>query len=147
MNDRDFSFCGNKNGLPNQLRQKLLDWNGHVQSYADASELPVHFMRYEDMKLDSFKAFRTAVDFIGLDVSDEDVRRAIELSDFNKLQIQENEDGFKEKPYKVKNFFRKGEVGDWRNHLSDDQVLKLIDCHGDTMRKYGYLDERGEPIY
>jgi Sulfotransferase domain len=145
MTTPDFAFCDNKYGLPNQLRQILLTWSEHVLSWMNAS-VPVCIMRYEDMKLDSFNTFKKAVDFLNLDKTDEEILKAIERCSFDNLQKQEKEKGFKEKSQKAESFFRKGEVGDWRNHLTDLQVEKLLDCHSEVMEKFGYL-KNGKPTF
>ncbi|MEI6285895.1 MAG: sulfotransferase domain-containing protein [Bacillota bacterium] len=147
MNKEDFAFCGNKNRLPNQLRQIMLTWSGHVDSWLQATELPVHTVRYEDMKLNPLETFTAAVRFIGLDCTEEQIRRAIERSDFDKLKTEEVQSGFKEKPYKTASFFRAGKTGDWRNHLNEAQQQQLIADHEIVMRKYGYLDNDGNAVY
>lgn len=147
MGDESFAFCRGKNSLPPQTRQKLLSWSAHVGSWASAKELPVYFLRYEDMKADPVGAFSGAVRFISLDCTQEQVRRAVELSSFDRLKAEEDREGFKEKPYKATSFFRAGKAGDWRNHLSDGQRERLIADHGEVMRQYGYLDAAGNPVY
>jgi aryl sulfotransferase len=129
MAENSFAFCGNRNKLANQLRQQLLTWSAHVESWAQATEIPVHLIRYEDMKLEPIPTFTKAVRFIGLDFGEEQIKKAIELSDFEKLKAKEEVEGFKERPYKTAAFFRKGEVGDWRNHLTEAQRDKLIADH------------------
>jgi aryl sulfotransferase len=147
MGDASFAFCNNKNRLANQLRQQLLTWSAHVESWAQATEIPVHLLWYEDMKLEPIPTFTKAVRFIGLDFGEEQIKKAIELSDFKKLKAKEEVEGFKERPYKTAAFFRKGEVGDWRNHLTEAQRDKLIADHEAVMRKYGYLNEAGRLVY
>jgi aryl sulfotransferase len=147
MAENSFAFCGNQNKLANQLRQQLLTWSAHVESWAQTTEIPVHLVRYEDMKLDPIPTFTKAVRFMGLDVDEEQIRTAIELSDFKKLKAEEDARGFREKPTGTKSFFRKGEVGDWRNHLNEDQSERIIANHQAVMRKFGYLDEDGKPVY
>jgi aryl sulfotransferase len=147
MGDATFAFCNNKNRLANQLRQQLLTWSAHVESWAQATEIPVHLVRYEDMKLNPVPTFTAAVRFMGLDCSEEQIEKAIQMSDFKKLKAEEAAKGFKERPYQTVAFFRKGEVGDWRNHLTEAQRDKLIADHGEVMRKYGYLNEDGELVY
>lgn len=142
-----YAFCDNDKTITKQLRQKLLTWSGHVKSWADAKELQVYFLRYEDMKLKPVEAFTNAVRFIGLNNTDEEINEAIIKSGFEHLKKEENELGFKEKPFGLKSFFRKGEVGDWRNHLSSEQVESLIGAHKEVMTSFGYLDEAGAPIY
>ena len=145
MNNPEFAFCDNKNSLSNQLRQILLTWSGHVLSWINAP-VPVCFIRYEDMKQDSFNTFKKAVKFMELDKSDEEIRSAIKKSSFDNLQKQEKEKGFKERSQKSKSFFRKGEVGDWRNHLNEAQIINIKNNNSKVMEMFGYI-KNGKPVF
>ena len=79
-------------------------------------------LRYEDMKTDTFKEFKKAFDFLGLEFTDEKIRLAIHNADFRNLKRMEEEEGFSEKPIKMKSFFREGSTGGWRNHLDPKLV-------------------------
>ncbi len=147
MGDPEYVFCRNERRLANQLRQKLLTWSGHVQSWTGAGELPVHTIRFEDMKLNPLETFTAAANFMELDYDAETVRRAVDASVFAKLQEAEKKEGFHEKPYMVQAFFRRGEVGDWRLHLTERQVGQLVRAHREVMEKFGYLDRRGEIVF
>ena len=37
-------------------------------------------------------------------------------------------------------------MGDWQNNLTDAQIQKIIEDHGDTMQTFGYLDKNRQPI-
>ena len=141
MNNPDYAFCDRRDRLANQLRQRLLTWSGHVKSWVDESGLRVCVMRYEDMSAQSEITFTKAVDFIGLQHSCTEIKAALELCDFSRLQKQEEDKGFSEKSARSPSFFRKGTVGDWRNVLSRDQVLRITDAHGTMMARFGYGDE------
>lgn len=147
MGNEEFAFCKSEDALSNQLRQKLLTWSKHVESFEKATEIPVHIIRYEDMKLEPIRTFAEAIKFIGLDYSEEQLKEAILKSDFKKLKDDEDKNGFKEKPSKVKSFFRKGEIGDWGNHLTKEQINKLIADHKEVMRRFGYIDKVGNIVY
>jgi len=139
MANTSFSFCGRKDVLFNQLRQELLSWTEHVISWIDKSGLPVCTLRYEDMKADSFNTFKKAVAFIGLEYKDEDIKRAIRNSTFEKLKSMEEEDGFAEKPIKMKSFFREGKSGSYLEKLSPEIIQKIEKDHHDVMKRFGYL--------
>ena len=140
--DEKQAFCDGKTGLRNQLRQKLLSWSQHVESWL-ASPCDLCLLRYEDMKLNSLETFRKAVDFLELEKTDAEINQALESSTIDKIQQQEAENRFCEKPQRAQRFFRKGIVGDWRNHLTEAQVEQIIDTHRVTMQKLGYLDQNG----
>lgn len=131
----------------NQLRQRLLTWSQHVTSWVDAPHLRVLVIRYEDMKLQPEATFGAAVRFIGLPDDPARVRKAIEFSRFDELKRQEQKVGFGEKTPRAQAFFRKGEIGSWREGLTAGQVARLIADHGAVMRRFGYLDAHDQPRF
>jgi len=147
MADEENCFCDVEAMELNQLRQKLLTWSGHVLSWAEAPHLRGHVMRYEDMKLHPEATFQAAATFAGLPDDAARVRKAIQFSSFPELRRQEERDGFREKMPGAKSFFRKGEIGSWREALTPAQAQHLIDDHTAVMRRFGYLDEQGRPVF
>jgi hypothetical protein len=65
--------------------------------------------------------------------------RAIELSSFERLQKKEEETGFKMKPKAAEKFFRKGQVGEWKEVLTPEQIQRIIKDHSQQMARFGYL--------
>ena len=138
MNTPDYSFCQRTDRLHNQLRQKLFTWSGHVKSWVDDSGLPVLVMRYEDMKTSPIETFAKSVSFLGLSYALHEIEAALNQASFTRLKQQEEEKGFSEKSAGSASFFRKGVVGDWRNELSEEQVERIVETHGETMKRFGY---------
>lgn len=134
------AFCGTRWGQPNQLRQRLLDWSGHVASWLDQSDIPTHLVRYEDLIADTARVLAGALAFAGLDATAAQVDRAVAFSSFAELRRQEQEGGFREapRPHAPGRFFRRGETGAWREELSPDQAARLERRHGAVMRRLGY---------
>ncbi|MEE4196498.1 MAG: sulfotransferase domain-containing protein [Bacteroidales bacterium] len=147
ISDPGYAFCDRNDRQVNQLRQLLGSWSDHVNSWTEQSLIPVHVMRYEDMLSDPLTTFSQAVKFLGLGASLDKIVDALQKSDFHILTQQEKKSGFKEKMIKSKQFFRKGKVGDWRNHLSEKQVNKILSNHRGVMKKFGYLDEKDEIVF
>ena len=91
------------------------------------------------MKHHPLRTFTQAAQFLNLDFKAEQIEQALKNSNFHRLQRLEQINGFREKPYHAKCFFRKGVVGDWKNQLTSRQVDQMILDHGDMMKAYGYL--------
>ncbi len=128
--------------------QYLGSWSSHVRSWLEAPGLNRHVVRYEDMVAKPEKAFRDVIKFLGLPVEPARLRRAIRNSSFKALASQERKKGFVEAvPIDNRVFFRKGKVGDWRNHLTPEQAQRLIDDHREVMREHGYLKGDGRPVF
>jgi aryl sulfotransferase len=122
-----------------QLRQRLLDWSGHVRSWCEQRDAPVHLVRYEDMKRDTASVFAGILEFAGLSATPSAIRRAVQFSSFSELQRQERSQGFREKLAQSNGpFFRQGEAGAWRNSLTAAQAASIVAAHGATMSRFGY---------
>jgi len=140
MNDPNAGFCAKATRQHNQLRQKLPGWGGHIASWLDQSDIPVHLIRYEDMQADTAGTLRRALGFAGHAAREEEIDRAVTFADFAQLQAQEREKGFREapRPNAGGNFFRRGEAGGWRDELSPEQVARIETEHAPMMRRLGY---------
>ncbi len=128
------------------LRHILLSWSMHVSSWIEAKNMNVLLLRYEDMHFNAEQAFSKAVHFLGLEVTNDSVRKAINHAQFDKLKRYEDSVGFMDKPPRLKHFFRSGKVGDWQKRLTSVQVQKIIQDHGEVMQHLGYLDKNYNPI-
>lgn len=133
-------LAGNRSG---QLRQVLMSWSGHVQSWLNQDEIPVHFVRYEDMLNDASASFEAIVRFTGLDYDENKLNRALVNCDFRMLRQMEDEGGFREKFQQCRSFFWKGKAGYYRDFLNDDQIKRIVDYNHDTMLRFGYIDING----
>ncbi|MCA9791352.1 MAG: sulfotransferase domain-containing protein [Candidatus Eremiobacteraeota bacterium] len=126
-----------------QIGQLVPDWSSHVVGWLDNAELPVHLVRYEALLETPEATFSQALDFLGLHHTPEQVARAVELSSFQRLRQQEQQQGFWEKMRLGVNFFRRGQAGDWRRHLSREQVERVVAQHQKVMARLGYLPKGG----
>ena len=130
-------FAGPTRRLSQHLRQSLLRWCEHVESWL-AAPFPVHLLRYEDMLADPHATVRAVAAFLGLSASDADISLAVEATSFARLQEQEREAGFAESPRHATAFFREGRADGWRRALTPAQAGRIVAAHGQVMRRLGY---------
>ena len=147
MNDPNAHLVRHPHKQGEQLPQRLLSWSGFIESWTYAKGFPVKVFRYEDMKQKPLETFTGIACFLGFEVDQSSIEEALEATRFERLQEQEKNSGFKEKLPRAKRFFRKGQIGSWREELNDAQVAAIIESHRDVMRKYGYLDEHDQVLY
>lgn len=128
-------------GLPDsQLLRVLFDWSGHVRSWTD-TPFPVLVVRYEDLLADAPGQLGRMARFLRLEGAEDQgrLRRAAAFSSFARLREAEDREGFNEGWRGLKQpFFRCGESGAWRRHLSAEQVRSVLDAHAETMAAFGY---------
>lgn len=135
----DFTMVRSEESCYNQLSQKLRCWSGHVQSWVDDSGLPLHIVRYEDLKENTEKTFRSLLEFSGIEVDGERLRRAVHFSSLKELQKQESNSGFREKaPKTASPFFRQGASNAWNKEMPLELAQKIVETHGETMKRFGY---------
>jgi hypothetical protein len=121
-----------------QVRQVLLDWSGHVNSWLDAPGLNCTVLRYEDLLDDPIEHFGRALRGLGLVIEPQRLEAAIRFSRFEELAAQEAAQGFRERPKKSQRFFHSGAVGAGRHALSPTQVQRVCAAHGATMKRLAY---------
>ena len=139
MNNRDAVYCAKAGRLDAQLRQKVPSWSGHVASWLDQTDIPAHLIRYEDLRADTAATFNAALAFAGRPATEDEIARAVGYADFGELRRQEQDKGFSETPGRPGGlFFRRGEVGAWRDELTSEQVARIEAMHGPMMRRLGY---------
>ncbi|XWS65447.1 hypothetical protein CRYUN_Cryun05aG0113300 [Craigia yunnanensis] len=108
-------------------------WDHALGYWKESLEKPnkVLFLRYEDLKEHPILQIKKIAEFIGFPFSVEEERGVIEeiakVCSFSNLKDQEvNKTGRLEwSPMLPKNFFRKGEVGDYINHLSPPAIERF----------------------
>jgi hypothetical protein len=82
MNDDNAALCNKTDRLPRQLRQKLLGWSGHILSWLDQSDIPVHLVRYEDLRSNPVRVLRRALEFAQLFPSERNTQSCCEILGF-----------------------------------------------------------------
>jgi aryl sulfotransferase len=138
MNDKAAAYGNKTDRQHRQFRQKLPGWSGHVASWLDQRDIPVHLLRYEDLKSDTVEALLGAMAFAGRPITREEAERAARLAEFSRLQDQERKVGFAEASRKGTKFFRRGEAGAWRGELTAEQAGRIEAAHGAMMARLGY---------
>jgi hypothetical protein len=138
--DRGACFAAGARHQNAQLRQRLLDWSGHAASWLDQGDLPVHLVRYEDLKAAPVETFTAALDFLGVSFRRDEVERAVDFASFERLQAQEKANGFAEwrSPGGTDLFFRRGESQGWRRELTAEQARRIEAAHAPMMARLGY---------
>lgn len=118
----------------------------HMLSYWETSkERPdkVLFIKYEDLKCDTKSHVMRVAEFLGCRFTHEEeregvVEKIIEMCKFeNMRELEVNKSGTMLNRYENKNFFRKGEVGDYVNHFSQTMVERLSKVMHQKLESYG----------
>lgn len=145
MNCEEGAFI-KKGKTAQQYYQLMGTWAMHASSWLNQKDIPVHVIRYEDMKANPFKTFKEAVVQMQLAYNDEAIQKAIDACDFKKLKQQEESKGFKEKTIPSSAFFFKGESGRWKKELTKEQIRKIMTVNESMMKEYGYWEEAKNQI-
>ena len=115
----------------------------HVLGHWKASfERPerVLFIKYEELKEDPTFHLRRLAEFLGCPFSEEEERQGIianiqRLCSFESLtSLGVNKSGNIRIGIETNNFFRRGVVGDWENHLTAEMIERLDQL---TLQKFG----------
>ncbi|MBW2018273.1 MAG: sulfotransferase [Deltaproteobacteria bacterium] len=90
-------------------------------------------IKYEELHCVPLNTLTTVFEFLGVDSTDETVMKCKEGADFKRLtggRSMGEED--------ASSHYRKGIVGDWKNHLDKDLHEKFLETGGDLLKDLGY---------
>jgi hypothetical protein len=113
-----------------------VDWRGafeQTQDFARRRPAQCTIVRYEDLVRDPAGELARVLAFLEMETTSEQLAAIVEGSSFNALSGGREagvEDG--------RSFYRKGVVGDWPNHLTDEALQILEEQCGAAMRLAGY---------
>ena len=124
--------------LVKSLPQNFGTWSGNVASWLDNPFYPVTWARYEDLCEEPLEHIVRFAKAAGLPASRDDVEAAVRATDFQVLQREETESGFREKFKSSPQFFRSGRPGAWRGILDATLRERLVRDHGHVMERLGY---------
>lgn len=119
----------------------------HVLGYWKASlESPerILFLKFEDLKKEALFYVKKMADFMGFPFSLEEeekgmVQKIVDLCSFQNLsELEVNKSGHLHGYlFEKKLFFRKGETGDWKNHLTPTMATRLDQITGQKLGSSG----------
>jgi estrone sulfotransferase len=122
---------------------------GHMAGYWEESVArpgEVMFLRYEHLKKDAVGTVRRLAEFLGCPFTDKEVasgvpEAVVALCSLDRMRsVQANRDGVhRTGRLSIKNtaFFRKGEVGDWKAHITPEMAQKLDGIVEEKLRGSG----------
>lgn len=129
-------------GTPNEpenIPQVITSWSLNVSSWSQEPSANLLVLRYEDMLSNPKKAFRKVESLLGLRKDPKRLMKAIKASSFSQLKKQEQTSGFVEKHENATSFFRQGTANQWKKHLSDEQVKRIVEDHREQMQRFKYI--------
>lgn len=108
-------------------------WSQYIKSW-QAATYKVLFLKYENMLTDTASNVERVLEYLELPIKNID--KCVELTQFERLKAQENDNGFVERKNNA-TFFYKGK-STWKDILTPEQVKKITDAHGEVMSEFGY---------
>lgn len=116
-------------------------WFHHVLSWwKHKDEENILFLKYEEMKKDLSGAIKKIARFLGKELSQETVQCIANQTSFPAMKNLGNANYDWMPKYKGR-FLRKGEVGDWRNYFSEEQIDRLDALYEEKMAGSGLVFE------
>ncbi|TVU12199.1 hypothetical protein EJB05_45832, partial [Eragrostis curvula] len=121
-------------------------WCHVLQYWEQSSKSPdkVLFVKYEDMVHDPKSNLKKLAEFMGCAFSKEEEERGVvdaivELCSLRQLKNMEvNKHGYNNLTVKNEKYFRKGGIGDWRNHLTPDMAERMDKIVEDALQGSGF---------
>ena len=115
-------------------------WFDHVLGWWAHRENPnILFLKYEDMKKDLTGSVQKIATFIGSTINKEQLEDVVKQCEFESMKSNPLANYSWESAHQAKPFMRKGVVGDWRNHFSDEESTQFDTLYTEKMERSGLV--------
>lgn len=124
-------------------RSVIGSWSNHFGSWNSLRNDEKVILRYEDLhskpEVECKKLLKFISRFMNIKISDEKISKSLQSTNFNKLKDLEKNTGFVEQ-HKEREFFRSGNVGEWKTALDKKLSDKIENRFLKEMSQLGYLN-------
>lgn len=103
-------------------------WPHVKQAWQKRHHPNLHFVFYEDMKKDIMLEMRKINEFLGTNMSEERLEAIAQYTSFSAMKSRGDplkDDIFEKENENEVKFFRKGKMGDWKNHFTPEQTKEM----------------------
>ena len=100
-----------------------------------ADDGAILFTEYESLKKDFHAEVAKIALFLGIEASDERIGRIQEKTSIENLRKSRGEEALEE----GSRFFRKGVIGDWKNHFSEDELKDVANIEESGLAGVSYI--------
>ncbi len=115
------------------ISQHWIPYIQHAQAFGSQHPEHYHQLRFEDLHANPEQHTQAMLQFLGVDDGEPAVNACLDAGSFDKL-TQGRSRGEEDKS----SFFRKGVVGDWKNHFNESHIAAYREAAGDLPAKLGY---------
>ena len=130
--------------------QFISSWEKNYQSWKNNKIFPIKFIRYEDLNKETFKVFKSVIEFISIISKDkksfnrEKAINSINSTSFETLKSLEKKRGFRESVLSNTNkekipFFYLGPKNDWKKILNENIKLNLEKNFRQSLKDINYI--------
>ncbi len=117
-------------------------WGDHVESWLnhEGQLSGILLVYYESLLSDPAAELKRMVDFIGIQITEEEINQAVHASRFENMREIDQTKGRKYNLTGADEFIRKGIKGDWQNQFSLDDIEFFKKREGKVLIALGYED-------
>lgn len=133
-------------GDPSWIEMGFGTWASHAESWRTTERFPVHTVHYEALRADTSAQLRAMLGFLGEPVDETRVARAVELSDFARMQAIERREkargteslfrGGRESLERGALFMNKGAIGQSLAPISPDLDAEFDEAFDETLSRF-----------
>jgi len=128
------------NGSPKNGYHHTGTWSDFHASWLSPKPYPILPIKFEHLKTNPDKHFRTILEFFDHPIDEERLAFAIDQTNIQNLRKMEEKVPFVEhQDVHGGHFFRKGQVGEYKEVLTSAQISKIEEDHREIMTHMGYL--------